>query len=218
MTSLLVIAALALAANHGITVNGTATTRIPATSARISLNLTTADRKLTLDSAALRPVVDALVKAGADPQSVHLPLNFAAPGSSNLASIVATIDHPTVQQMQAGIVLVGAAIAEQRNLVLTNAQVQLTADDCGKTVEEVRRDAVRHARAKAESLASDLGVHVGSAINVNSFDPLASDGSCSWQYYVNGYGNFSNPQSPQKPGDYVTVPVTENVSITYAIK
>src|ERR1700752_1699639 len=76
---------------RGITVNGSALARIPATSARVSLTVMTSDRSLSLTSDRLAPVIDALVKAGADRNSVRLPPNFTAPGGSNIASITANV-------------------------------------------------------------------------------------------------------------------------------
>lgn len=205
------------ATNHGITVSGSATARIPATSAHLTLSVMTADRKLSLDRASLQPIVDAIEKAGADPGSVQLPPSFSAPGYSNNAAIAATFSKPTLAEMQSGIISVGSVIAAQNDLVLTNAQVQLTAADCTSALDGLRHEAVRQAHAKAVSLASDLGVHLGPAINANIYDQLAADGSCSSEYYINGFGGF-NPSSPQKPDDYVSVLVHSTVSVTYAIK
>jgi len=83
-------------------------------------------------------------------------------------------------------------------------------------MRSIRNQAIEHARAKADSIAKDLGVHVGSVLNVVSGEPNSPDGSCSTQYGVNGFNN--NPADPQSPQDYVTVPVFTNVTITYAIK
>jgi uncharacterized protein YggE len=203
-------------ANHGITVSGSASSRMPATSARITLNLSSADRSLSLDAQSLQPVVDALVKAGADPSSVQLPPNFSAPGKSSFASITATVPHPTAAMMQSGIVTVGTSVASAKNLVLNNAMVVLVAQHCGDALDTVRGQAILHARAKAESIAKDLGVHVGGVLNVQAVEATWPDGSCQWQYYVNG--NSGNPDQPQSAQDYVTVPVQSNVTITYAIK
>lgn len=201
---------------HGITVSGSAQSRIPATSARITLNLATADRSLALDTQALQPLVDALVKAGADPASVHLPPNFSAPGKSNIASITATVEHPTAAMMQNGIVTVGTSVAAEKNLVLNAASVWVIADRCADALDSVRAQAIARARAKAESIAKDLGVHVGSVLNVQSFEQSWPDGSCQSQYSINGF--MGNPDQPQSAQDYVTVPVQANITITYAIK
>jgi len=201
---------------HGITVSASASSRIPATSARITLNVSSADRSLSLDAASLQPVVDALVKAGADPSSVQLPPNFSAPGRSNLASITATVANPTAAMMQSGIVTVGTSVASAKNLVLNGAMVMLIAQHCAGALDNVRGQAIERAHDKAESIAKDLGVHVGSVLNVQSFEQGWPDGSCQSQYNVNGY--MGSPDAPQSPQDYVTVPVQSNITITYAIK
>ncbi|MGA7571120.1 MAG: SIMPL domain-containing protein [Candidatus Aquilonibacter sp.] len=202
--------------NHGITVSGSATTRVPATSARITLNVSSADRSLSLDVQSLQPVVDALIKAGADPSSVQLPPNFGAPGKSSSAWIIATVAHPTAAMMESGIVTVGTSVASAKNLMLNNAMVAVLAQHCADALDSLRSQAIEHARAKAESIAKDLGVHVGAVLNVQSLEQVSPDGSCGWQYNVNGY--YSNPDAPQTPQDYVTVPVYSSVTITYAIK
>jgi uncharacterized protein YggE len=201
---------------NGITVTASASSRVPATSARIMLEVTSADRSLSLDAQALQPVVDALVKAGADPASVKLPPNLRAPGKSSVASILATVAHPTSQMMERGIDIVGTSIASNKNLVLANAQVLLLVQHCADALDSIRSQAIARARAKAESIAKDLGVHVGTVVNVQSFEQGLPDGSCQWQYNNNGYGNVAD--QPQSAQDYVTVPVQSNITITYAIK
>ena len=202
-------------ASRGITVTASATTRVPATSARIILNLTTADRSMTLDEKRVQPLVDALAKSGVDPSSVRLPMNFSAPGGSNAATISATVENPTVAMMQDGIALVGAAVVSTKGLVLNGAQIVLNAAHCEAALDQVRQESIARARTKAESIAKDLGVHIGGPLNVNSMEQATPDGSCTSQYYVNA---FMGAESPQTPGDYVSVPVTSSVSITYAIK
>jgi uncharacterized protein YggE len=201
---------------HGITVTGSGSSRIPATSARLTLNISSADRSLSLDAQSLQPVVDALIKAGADPSSVQLPPNLSAPGKSNVAWITATVAHPTAAMMQSGILTVGTSIANAKNLMLNGAMVAVLAQHCADALDSVRSQAIERARAKAESIAKDLGVHVGSVLNVQSLEQTSPDGSCGWQYNVNGF--IGNSDAPQAPQDYVTVPVYASVTITYAIK
>ncbi|HTU71371.1 MAG TPA: SIMPL domain-containing protein [Candidatus Baltobacteraceae bacterium] len=203
-------------AARGITVTGSASTRVPATSARITLQIVTANRALTLDTEKVQPIVDALVKAGADPASVRLPINFRAPGTSNVATITATAMHPTVAMLQSGIVTVGTAVASMKGVLLNSAQVFLSAADCQTALDSARERAIARAHAKAESIAKDLNVHIGGAINVQSIEQNTPDGSCSTQYFVNGM--MTGPDAPQTPQDYVTVPVASTITITYAIK
>lgn len=204
-------------AGRGITVSGSAAARIPATTARITLTLSTADRAMILDSKKVQPIVDALVQAGADPSSVRLPMNFSAPGASNVASIVATVSHPTVAQMQNGIVSVGTVIASLKDVVLNGANVTLTAANCSSAFDDLRHQAVANARTKAKALAEDLGVRLGDALSVTSFEQQTPDGSCSSSYFLNGMG-MNGPQGSQDPSDYVSVAVTSSLTITYAIK
>jgi uncharacterized protein YggE len=200
----------------GISVNGSAQGRIPATSARVTLALSTADRSMTLNAQTLKPVVDALVGQGIDPSSITLPVNFAAPGGSSFANVSFVAAHPTSAMMQQGIVAIGTAISQMHNLVLNSANVALTAADCASTIADTRSRAVRNARSKAELVAKDLGVKVGPVQFISAFDQTAPDGSCSYDYMV-GAG-YQNPMTPQTPEDYVNVRVQINVSITYAIK
>jgi uncharacterized protein YggE len=199
----------------GISVSGSSMTRVPATQARIALQFATANRSMTLDAQALKPIVDALVARGVDPSNIALPVNFAAPGGSNYATVTVTIAHPTIAMMRDGIVSLGTTIADMKNLILNSAQVFLTATDCAATIASTREHAIENARAKATAIARDLGVHVGPVISISAFDQGAADGSCNTQYYL---GGGFNPQGPQTPDDYVTVAVFANVSITYAIK
>jgi uncharacterized protein YggE len=207
------------AQQHGITVTGSGSTRIPATSAKITLQLASANRSLTLDKATLAPLVDALVKAGVDRANVHFPLSLDAPGgATNYAAITVIVAHPTAALMQSGIVTVGATVASMKDVVLNGAQVQLTAEHCQDALDTARQQAIARARAKAESIAKDLDVHVGPAINVNSMEANYPDGSCLAQYYINPMGSPGDQSTPQTAQDYVTVPATANISITYAIK
>jgi uncharacterized protein YggE len=201
------------AVTRGITVTGSGQERVTATSAQITLNLNSATRANTITKTKLQPLVDALVKAGADPASVHLPVNLDPPGSvTNNASIAATVDHPSAELVQRSISTVGAAIAAMNDVNLSGAMVLIKADGCQSAMDAARKTAITRARAKAESIAKDLNVQVGSAINVTSMEALQPDGSCSTQYYV---GGFNSAQSPQ---DLVAVPVTSTITITYAIK
>ncbi len=199
----------------GISVSATASKKIPATSARIALSFSTADRALTLTKQTLQPIADALVKSGADPASIQWPINFNAPGGSNLASISATVKNPTAALMQSGIVTVGTAVAGMKNLILTSATIFVTAANCQPVFDGVRRDAIAKAHAEAESIARDLGVHIGAPLSVQANGQIGLDGGCAAAWGINGTpGNNSG----QVPDDYLMVPVSSYVTITYAIK
>ena len=67
---------------QGITVTASAQARVPATSARIVLMLSTRDRSITLTTAKIQPLLDALAKAGIARENIHLPPSFDAPGGT----------------------------------------------------------------------------------------------------------------------------------------
>ncbi len=203
---------------HGITVNGTSVLRIPASSARIALDLSSIDNKSTLDKETLAPLVDALVKAGAERSSVQLPLSFSAGGYSNYATVTAVVQNPTVATMKSGIVSVGAVVAGMKNVRLNMAQVLLKNADCAQAMAKARADAIGEAHVKAVGIAKQLGVALGGVANVNAFDQGSPDGSCSSQYMVGAMGAQFPSGSDNTDADYVTVSVTSNVTITYGIK
>lgn len=202
---------------HGITVNANAAASAPATSARITLQVMSADNSLSLNAQTLAPIADALVKAGAERSSVQLPLAFDAPGGTNQASISATVANPTIEQMRAGIVTVGTVVAGMKNVRLTSAQVQLTADNCANELATARQKAIAAAQSKASAIARELHVGVGKVINVQSVDQGSPDGVCRSQYYVGPMG-AQFPYGDSSDADYVNVRIYENVTITYAIK
>lgn len=203
---------------HGITVNGTSLLRVPASSAHIVLQLSSMDNKNTLNQQTLAPLVDALIKAGAERSSVQLPLSFSAGGYSNYATVAAVVQHPTVDTMRSGIASVGAVVAGMKDVRLSSAQVQLKNADCAQAMAQSRANAISEARVKALAIAKQLGVTLGGVSNVNAFDQGSPDGSCSSQYFVGAMGAQFPFGDENTDADYVTVNVTSNVTITYAIK
>ena len=195
---------------HGITVSGSASTSVPATRARVTLMLFA--RTPSINSETVQPIVDALTKAGVPADHVILPPDLGSSARVQNTTITVTVDHPTIEQMRAGIAAVGAAVdAGTNGISVGNAQVWLDADDCSETTELVRSEAIKNAHTKAEQTAKDLQVHVGNVLNVLSNDQLNSTGGCSTQY---AFGNMNLVT----PKDYVSIPVTAFVTITYAIK
>ncbi len=203
---------------HGITVNGTSVLRVAASSARIMLDLSSIDNKSTLTQETLLPLVDALVKAGAAPSSVQVPLSLSAGGYSNVAAVSAVVQNPSVASMRAGIAIVGAVVGSMKDVRLNSARVELRDSNCTQSLAKARADAIDAARAKATLIAKQLGVSLGSVVNVNAFDAANPDGSCMSQYYVGPMGAQFPPGSTNNETDYVTVSVTSNVTITYGIK
>ena len=203
-------------APHGITVTGMGSSRIPATSARISIQLGSSDRSNSLDKQKVQPIIDALIKAGADPSRVRLPLTLSAGTGSNMASISATFVHLNPKTVQNGMASAVATIAAMKDtVVFYNLQLFVIANNCQHALAIARQQAIASARAKAEAISKDLNVEIGPAISADSREMISTDGSCFTQYFIGPQGDQSVLQTAQ---DYVTVPVQSNITITYAIK
>ena len=211
--------ATAQTGNHGITVSASGNQTVSADDAQISLQLGSADNRLSLTKETLQPIADALVKAGADPSTVTLPINFSAPGASNYGMVTATVHKPTVAMLKSGVVTVGTSIASMNTIRLNGAQVVLRSQRCDDALARARSQAIDRARQKAMDVARQLGVKLGSVVNFVTNDGGPSAGGCMTQYYVGPNGpQFNNSLAAPSDDDYITIPVTSFVTITYAIK
>lgn len=169
---------------------------------------------MTFDSATLQPLIDAMVRAGADRNSIQLPIGFAGPAfRSKVATVSGDVPNPTTEQMQSGIQTVGAAIAAVPNATLQSVEITLHAEHCENMQTQARDTALSFARTKAASVAKALGVRLGSVLSVTAVDSMLQSGTCSSSYTVTPYGS-----DPPQPSDYLKITVTSNVSITYAIR
>jgi uncharacterized protein YggE len=197
----------------GITVSASGTERVTAASARITIQLAASRGAAALDAQRVQPIVDAMVAAGVDRSSIRLPLNFGGPGYATAAAITGSVNAPTVAMMQHGIDLVGEAIVKTPGIMLNGAMVVLQAPNCGAVQDRARAAAIASAKQKAREIARQVGVKLGGVLSVNVGEVPLQDGACQTQYYVGAFGpNMSGP------GDYVTIPVTSTVTITYAIR
>ena len=207
----------------GITVSGSATKKVAATSAKITLYLYSfaippkagapPGTPPPLDPAKVQSVIEAVVKAGVPRENIATPQPLGASQFNNNTQIVATVANPTVAQIQNGIAILGAALVGMTGMSM-NAQVFLESSTCGEAGDSLRGAAIASAHAKAASIAKQLGVHLGSVLNVVASDQQPPNGICTWQYQM---GNGNMPQF-NSPDDWVSVPVYSNVTITYAIK
>lgn len=202
---------------HGITVNGTAQIRVPASSARIILTVSSLNSQSSLTEQTVQPLVDALVKAGAERSSVQLPLSFSAGGYSSVGMVSAVVEHPTFDKMRSGVATVAALLGGLKGIRFNSTRVELKQNDCMPALAKARANAIDAARAKAALIAGQLRVSLGRVVNVNVYDRDSPDGSCVSQYSFGPEGPLF-PYGGDTLEDYVVVPVTSNVTITYSIK
>jgi hypothetical protein len=216
---LLPIAAAAQVApgTRTITLTGSAVNRVPASLARVTLGLMSNDRQPIYSAQTIQPVIDALIKAGADPASVRVPLSLSTSGNWSAASISAAFSQPTAAVVQDAIKSAETVVGSMKDTTLSGVWLALTASNCEAAENAARIQAISQARDSAQSIASGFNVHLGAVLSVHSLDPIPADGSCSAQYTVGQYsgGNFEGPLAPD---DFVSVPVRSNLMVIYAIK
>lgn len=87
----------------GITVRGSGTASAQASTATLTLDVTTKNNAIELNASSLQPIVDALVRAGVQQSDIRLPIYLTGNNRTNNASIVATVHHPTVTMLENGI-------------------------------------------------------------------------------------------------------------------
>ena len=202
---------------RAITVTGSAVNRVPASLARVTLALSSNDRQPIFNAQSVQPIIDALIKAGADPASVHVPLSLATSGNWSAASISAAFSQPTSAAVQTGIKSAETVVASMRDTTLSGVWLTLTASDCSTVEDTARAQAISQARDKAKSIASGLNVQLGAVLTVHALDPIPTDGACSAQYTVGQYSGGSY-EGPLAPDDFASVPVHTNIVVTYSIK
>ena len=204
----------ASARGQGITVSASASQRVPAATARISLHLGSRNNALVYNTQVLQPVVDALVASGVDRGSIALPLNFQGPGNATFATISGDVANPSIDQMQKGIMTVGAAIVAIPGAMLQDVQVTLRASGCSAAQSQARAESISEAHDKAVAIAKQIGVKLGAVVALTSNDQTLTDGGCTGSYSISPYG----PSMMVKPSDYLMINVFSSVSITYAIR
>lgn len=198
----------------GITVRGSGTASTMADQATISLRLFGRNNALVVNQAAMQPVIDALVKAGVQRSDITTPVYLTGTAQSN-AVLTAIVRHPTVPMLQSGIASLASVFPVNSPVLVSAADVRLSAADCAAARAQAQSAAIRQARSSAEAIAHDLRVRVGPVIAVD-FQNNASDssGGCFSMYSIGPY----QTQPFSAPEDYLRVRVSSFVTIRYAIK
>lgn len=210
----------ASADNHGgITVSGTGQATGAAQQARITLQIVSRNNQMTLNAQTLQPIVDALVRAGADPKSVVEPPYLTGPAKSAFATLTATVQNPTADQLQRGVLMLSQTFAGMPDIAVQGAAVNLTIDDCTALRSNARRAALAQAHVQATDIAQQGHVSLGGIIAVQSYGDGGGGNpnvpaSCGSFYQL---GPATNAQFTS-PDDYLRVRVFMNMTVTYAIR
>ncbi|HEY8314947.1 MAG TPA: SIMPL domain-containing protein [Candidatus Baltobacteraceae bacterium] len=202
----------------GITVTATGSAQGPATDATFTLHVSQRGGALQLNAHTLAPIIDAMVAAGVDRNSIALP-PYMTPGgtNTNFATIVGKVNTPTVAMLRDGFTRVGAAVATIPNVIVNDGGVQLGRADCSEIQSHAQTDALLEARKQAAGIAAALGVRVGKPLSVVTNAqprPYPGGDACAsfYSFGASGGPNFTNL------ADYLQVRVYSNVTITYAIR
>lgn len=201
----------------GITVIGNGVASVAASDATVTLRVASRNNALTLNAQTLAPIVDALVRAGADRASVSLPPYLVGQARTNNASITAVVHHPTQQMLQQGMVTIANAFAAMPDVLLTSADVRLTADNCTALARTAAANAISDARSNAAFVAQQIGAKLGPALSVDwhGSGSFGGQNQCMSIYSIGPMGPMGGQLSP---ADMLTVKVYSTVTMHYAIK
>ena len=198
--------------SDGITVSANGYADAPADSANVVIYLNS--QKAPITPALLAPLIDALVNAGIPRSEIGSSLDMTGQAAANNASLMLKIDRPTADRVRAALPAIALAAA-QTPIENGNANVQLFYDACDKLIAAARANAIASARKRAEEIASTLGVKAGAVkAFADTEPPMDAQGHCVSNYAIPGYG----AQRPKTPEDFVTVRVTVQVTLRYAIR
>ena len=198
----------------GITVNASGLASAPATEAALTLRISTRNNAIVLTAQMLQPIVDALTKAGADSASIQLPPYLVGQARTNMATISATVHHPTQTELQNGMLILANAFASMPTLLLNAVDVRLTADNCLALQRKAETLAIAQARSRAAFLAQQVGGKLGPAMSIDEHDggAFGGQGTCTSAYSVGPYG-----PPPVGFADMLTVKTFSNITMRFAI-
>ena len=200
----------------GITVRASGIATVAADQATISLRLFAKNNAMIIDQAALQPFVDALAGAGVARSDITTPVYLTGAAKTNNATVTAIVRHPSVAMLQAGTASLAGRFPSDSPILLSSAEVRLSAADCASTRERAQAAAIHEARTSALGMAQQLGVHLGRVLAVefqdNAVDP--GTGSCFSVYTMSPFQSTPFTSAEQ----YLQVRVSSFVTLRYAIK
>jgi uncharacterized protein YggE len=197
----------------GILVSGAGMVSVPATSADVTLHVSSRNNALTLNQQTLQPIVNALVSAGVARDAISIPPYMVGAVHTNMAEIVAHVDHPTEAMLRQGMLILANAFAATPDILLNDAFVTVHGDGCQALWQQAEARAIAQARQDAEFIAKQTGVHVGELLAAEEDTPPPE--SCARGF---GIGPYGAPGMNYNFADLLTIQVRSNVQMRFAIK
>ncbi|MBW4516731.1 MAG: SIMPL domain-containing protein [Timaviella obliquedivisa GSE-PSE-MK23-08B] len=170
----------------------------------------------TATAADMKPVVDALLAAGAIAENIEAT---ADPNASGGFRVRVKLDKPTQDNVQALVAAANTAASKNSKFSTGGAQVGYFTNNCSALETEARRLAMADARSRSNALAATAGITLGSLTAVTE--------SATFGYYGGaGCPSAADSQSLQDPYalqgvDLLSPPVVRvnsSVSVTYKMK
>ncbi|HEY9181249.1 MAG TPA: SIMPL domain-containing protein, partial [Candidatus Baltobacteraceae bacterium] len=133
---------------------------------------------------------------------------------TNMATIAASVHHPTQAQLQNGMLTLSNTFASMPTLILNAVDVRLTADNCAAVQRKAEALAIAQARSRAAYLAQQIGAKLGPAVSIDEHDggAFGGQGTCTSAYSVGPYG-----PPPIGLADMLTVKTFSNITMRFAI-
>jgi uncharacterized protein YggE len=169
-------------------------------------------------AADMKPVVDALVAAGAIAENIQAT---ADPNAAGGFRVQAKLDKPTQAKVQALVAAANTAAAKNSKFAPGGAQVGYFTNSCPALETEARRLAMADARSRSSALATTAGVTLGKMTTVtesSTFGYYGASPSCPSAADPQG---LQDPYAMQGVVDLLSpavVRVNSSVSVTYEMK
>ncbi|MBV8639181.1 MAG: SIMPL domain-containing protein [Candidatus Eremiobacteraeota bacterium] len=189
---------------RGITATESFSEKLPADEATITVGIMSPTANAPTQPQ-LQQIADSFTKAG-----------FASANVSKQVMGVAGIG-PSMSSVSVSAATAATSPAE---FPFSMSRVQLRANDCADALDRARVAAIAKTRAKALTIAREIGVKLGAIQALNDQERLSPDNSCTSDFGIGpASSTFMMSSTGQtSPDDYASVIVTSTVTITYAIK
>ena len=166
---------------------------------------------------AVTDALDAMHKAGIVNARAVRPL-FPSGNNNAAPAIVASIEKPTRERVEALVALVIGGLPRNIASILGNVQVQsgLEIDDCSTAETRAMTAALADARARAEAIAKATHLHLGRTIAIDARPTYPVNGCATKPDVARPQGIGFNGGFPSSYGPLV-VAVSATVTVTYEI-
>lgn len=165
----------------------------------------------------LKPVVDALLAIKVPAESIEIQTS-----SLENPKLLVTINKPTRERLQEVVKVANSALQASDSLFMQGIGAEYAVNDCQPLEKAARSAALKDAQSQVTSIASEMGVQLGSLLLVTVY-PIVSPPSvsaCGSKVAVPVSPLFSTGEGapPYNPSALPQVNVQSQINVTYEIK